>query len=75
METRTRLLLVFAGLPCPETNVPVFDDHGQWIGRPDLAYRRLRLAIQYEGDVHRTAGDGGSRTSAGTRCCRNTTGG
>ncbi|HSK27888.1 MAG TPA: hypothetical protein VK894_13340 [Jiangellales bacterium] len=54
METRTRLLLVFAGLPCPETNVPVFDDHGQRIGRPDLAYRRLRLAIQYEGDVHRT---------------------
>jgi len=54
METRTRLVLVFAGLPCPETNMPVYDDHGQWIGRPDLAYPVLRLAIQYEGDVHRT---------------------
>jgi hypothetical protein len=54
METRTRLVLVLAGLPCPETNVPVYDDHRQWIGRPDLAYPALRLAIQYEGDVHRT---------------------
>ena len=54
METRTRLVLVLAGLPCPETNLRVYDDWGQWIGRPDLAYPALRLAIQYEGDVHRT---------------------
>jgi hypothetical protein len=52
-ETRVRLIIVDNGLPCPETNVDVFDDHGGWIGRPDLAYLLLKLAIQYEGDVHR----------------------
>jgi hypothetical protein len=53
-ETRVRLVLVDGGLPCPETGVNVFDDAGGWIGRPDLAYLVLRLALQYEGDVHRT---------------------
>jgi hypothetical protein len=54
METRTRLVLVFGGLPCPVTGLDVFDEWGEWIGRPDLAYPDLRLALQYEGDVHRT---------------------
>jgi hypothetical protein len=53
-ETRTRLILVQGGLPCPETGIDVFDDFGGWIGRPDLAYLLLKLALQYEGDVHRT---------------------
>src|SRR5699024_2060728 len=26
---------------------------GGWIGRPDLAHLELKVAIQYEGDVHR----------------------
>ncbi len=30
------------------------DDHGGWIGRPDLAYQDVKVALQYEGDVHRT---------------------
>ncbi len=54
METRTRLVLVFGGLPCPVTGLDVFDEWGEWIGRPDLAYPELRLALQYEGDDHRT---------------------
>jgi hypothetical protein len=54
METRTRLVLIFAGLPCPVTGLDLYDDWGEWIGRPDLAYPELRLAFQYEGDDHRT---------------------
>jgi Protein of unknown function (DUF559) len=54
METRLRLLLVFAGLPCPEINADIFDEHGHWLSRPDLCYRGMKLALEYEGDTHRT---------------------
>lgn len=52
-ETRVRIIMVDGGLPGPEINVDIFDEHGGWIGRPDLAYLLLKLAIQYEGDIHR----------------------
>jgi hypothetical protein len=54
METRLRLLLVFAGLPCPEINKDVLDEHGHWLSRPDLSYPELKLGMEYEGDTHRT---------------------
>ncbi|WP_116952700.1 endonuclease domain-containing protein [Jiangella endophytica] len=54
METRVRLLIVAAGLPCPEVGVNVIDDTGAWLARPDLSYPRLRIAIEYDGDHHRT---------------------
>lgn len=53
-ESWVRLALVDAGLPMPTVNPDVTDESGQWIGRPDLANEELRVAIQYEGDVHRT---------------------
>lgn len=53
-ETRLRLLIVRAGFPEPESNVPVFDSRGRRIGRPDLSYPDLRIGIEYEGDHHRT---------------------
>lgn len=54
METRLRLLLVTAGLPCPEVNVPVYDATGGFLGTGDLVYRDARVVIEYEGDQHRT---------------------
>lgn len=54
METRTRLLLVLAGLPCPEPGLAVNDEFGQWLATPDLQYPRQRIAIEYDGDLHRT---------------------
>ena len=54
METRLRLLLVLAGLPCPEVNVHVHGPDGRWLGRPDLVYRAAKIIIEYEGDQHRT---------------------
>jgi len=53
METRLRLVLVFGGLPRPEANLDVFDEHGQWVARPDLQYPAERIAIEYEGAHHR----------------------
>ena len=55
-ETRVRLLLTGAGL----APVPQYDVHnaaGRWIARVDLALPRLRLAIEYDGQlVHELPG-------------------
>jgi very-short-patch-repair endonuclease len=53
METRLRMLLVLAGLPRPEVQVPIRDDQGRFLGRPDMLYRVQRLAIEYDGGNHR----------------------
>jgi hypothetical protein len=54
METRTRLVLVFGGLPRPEANRDVFHPDGGWLACPDLVYWAYRVAIEYDGDTHRT---------------------
>ena len=51
-ESETRCILVFAGLPVPELNLDVFDDHGVFLGCGDLVYRRWRLLVEYEGRQH-----------------------
>ena len=50
-ETRTRLVLVEAGLEEPELNHDVYVD-GIRLACVDLAYPRLRIAIEYEGEHH-----------------------
>ena len=54
-ETETRLLLVGAGLPEPEVNGDVLDHEGWQIAEVDLLYRAEKIAIEYEGDHHRTS--------------------
>lgn len=53
METRLRLLLVLARLPRPLTQVVLSDGQGTAIARADLYYPDQRLAIEYDGGVHR----------------------
>ncbi|WIB78103.1 DUF559 domain-containing protein [Curtobacterium sp. MCPF17_002] len=53
-ETRARLAIVRRGLPEPELQVEIRDAAGCFVGRVDLAYRRERIVIEYEGDQHRT---------------------
>lgn len=53
-ETETRMLLVDAGLPEPEIQ-HVVRIAGRAIARVDLAYPQWRIAIEYEGDGHRTS--------------------
>ena len=52
-ESRVRLALVRAGLPEPLVGYEVHDD-GYWVGTPDLAYPDHRIAIEYQGDGHRS---------------------
>jgi hypothetical protein len=42
------------GLPRPVANAHVHTPDGSWIGSPDLAYPEQKIAIDYEGDHHRT---------------------
>jgi very-short-patch-repair endonuclease len=51
-ETGLRLLIVAAGLPEPLVGYQVHDE-GYFVGTPDLAYPLERIAIEYEGEVHR----------------------
>jgi hypothetical protein len=51
-ETRLRILLVDAGLPCPVVNQPVYGRLGDVLATPDLSYPEFRIAIQYEGGHH-----------------------
>lgn len=55
-ETQTRLLIVGAGLPEPVVQFEVVGD-GRFVARTDLAYPEKRIAIEYEGDGHRTSRD------------------
>lgn len=54
MESRLRLLICAAGLPEPAVNRPACDAAGRFLALPDLSYPRLRIAIEYDGDHHRT---------------------
>lgn len=53
-EARIRAALMLAGLPMPEVNQPIYDEHGQWLAEPDLHYKAARLAIEYNGSDHAT---------------------
>ena len=52
METRTRLMIACAKLPEPVIGYTVRDANGDFIGTPDLAYVRERIAIEYQGSDH-----------------------
>ena len=54
-ESWCRLLIIDAGLPEPEIDVDVYTHTGMFIGCVDLAYPELKIAIEYEGDQHRTS--------------------
>jgi hypothetical protein len=53
METWFRLAVVEAGFPEPELNVDVRDATGRFLGRVDMAWPELRIALEYDGDHHR----------------------
>jgi hypothetical protein len=53
-ESRLRLLLIDDGLPAPETQIAVVDDDGRLIGYLDMGWRDIKLAVEYDGDQHRS---------------------
>lgn len=52
-ETWLRLLLIRAGFPRPQTQIPVYD-YGALIACLDMGWQDIKLAVEYEGDHHRT---------------------
>ncbi|MGW6173989.1 hypothetical protein ACWF5H_10895 [Arthrobacter sp. NPDC055138] len=54
-ETRLRLALADAGLPEPSLNEPIVDDWGRSWHAPDMQFKIYKLAVEYEGDHHRTS--------------------
>jgi hypothetical protein len=52
-ETWLRLLLVDAGLPRPRTQIPVYDGW-RWVRVLDMGWEEVKVAVEYDGDQHRT---------------------
>jgi hypothetical protein len=52
-ETRVRLLIIRAGYPPPETQIPVYNEYGVLIGEVDMGWRDPKIAVDYEGKHHR----------------------
>ncbi len=52
--TAPRLLMVLAGLPEPQTNIPILAAEGNVRFRIDLGFEGVRLAIEYDGRWHDT---------------------
>jgi hypothetical protein len=53
-ETCLRLLVIDAGLPAPETQIPVVD-HYRTVAVLDMGWGRFKVAVGYDGDHHRTS--------------------
>ncbi|WP_245940612.1 MULTISPECIES: hypothetical protein [Brevibacterium] len=54
-ETRLRLWVVARGFPEPEVHPRIFSPYLNRVIEPDLGYRDRRLALEYEGDHHRSS--------------------
>ena len=53
-ETWLRLILIEAGLPRPQTQIPVSDGYGKVFAYLDLGWPDIRVAVEYDGEQHRT---------------------
>ncbi|BBZ78160.1 hypothetical protein MANY_34970 [Mycolicibacterium anyangense] len=52
-ETWLRVLLVEAGFPAPVTQIEVYDC-GLFIARLDMGWEKVKVAVEYDGDQHRS---------------------
>ncbi len=53
-ESLLRLLLIDAGFPGPATQIPVCDEYGTPIAFLDMGWEDVKIAVEYDGDQHRT---------------------
>ena len=52
-ETWLRLLLIDGGFPPPQTQIPLYEN-GYAVAFLDLGWPAIKLAVEYDGDQHRT---------------------
>lgn len=53
-ESHLRLAVVAAGLPEPTLDADVYDENGVYLGTTECVYPEFKIALEYEGDHHRT---------------------
>ncbi len=53
-ESLTRLALVRAGFPRPQTQIPVYDSAGYVVARIDMGWHEYRVGVDFEGAHHWT---------------------
>lgn len=53
-ETWLRLLVIEAGYPRPETQIPVYGEYGELVAVVDMGWEDVKIALEYEGEHHRT---------------------
>lgn len=51
-ESYVRWDLMAVGLPEPEVNIDILDDHGTFLARGDLVYPQWKLLVEYDGWQH-----------------------
>jgi hypothetical protein len=56
-ESLLRVAFSMGGLPEPAINRPVLTVAGAFVATPDLSWPEFRVAVEYEGDYHRTERD------------------
>ncbi|UMB70246.1 endonuclease domain-containing protein [Mycobacterium paraterrae] len=52
-ESWLRVVLIQAGLPRPQTQIPVHDEFGDAIAYLDMGWEDLKVAVEYDGEQHR----------------------
>lgn len=53
-ESWLRIVLIQAGLPRPQTQIPVLDEFGDAIAYLDMGWQDVKVAVEYDGDHHRS---------------------
>lgn len=61
-ETRTRLLLIAAGFPRPTTQISVYNEVGDFVGRIDLGWPEWKVGVEYDGPQHWATSDAHAQT-------------
>lgn len=51
-ESLTRLMLVGAGLPTPQTQLPILDEFGFVVAYVDMGWLQYRVAVEFDGAQH-----------------------
>lgn len=53
-ESWLRVILIRAGLPRPQTQIPVCDEFGDVIAYLDMGWEDVKVAAEYDGEQHRS---------------------
>jgi very-short-patch-repair endonuclease len=53
-ESWLRVVLIQAGLPRPQTQIPVLNEFGSAISYLDMGWEDVKVAVEYDGEQHRS---------------------